>query len=90
MGLDVVEAVDKLTIRLLKGIIRIELVETRSINHTEQEIAKFLSRAFLIFFVQLHLELTQFLAHLFPDILTILPVEAHIAGFILYAIGLNQ
>ena len=36
MGLDVVEAIDKLTIGFLQGIIRIQLIETRRIDNRKE------------------------------------------------------
>lgn len=65
----IIEATDKLLVRLFEGIVRIEFIETGSIDDREEEISQFLGRLFLVFPSQFHLEFLQFFLHLIPYIL---------------------
>ena len=57
----IVETADKLLVGFLQRIIWIELIETGSIDHGEEEIAELLGRVFLIALGKFCLELCQFL-----------------------------
>ena len=90
MLLDIVKPLDKLTVRHLQSIVRIQLIESGCIDDGKKEITQFLCGILFILFIQFNLELIEFLTHLLPNILTFLPVEAHITGLILDSVGLDD
>ena len=90
MILNIVETPDEFLVCIFKGIVRIQLIESGGIDYREQKIAEFLRGAFFIVLLQFSLQFTQLFTHLSPDIPTVFPVEAHIPGLFLDAIGLDN
>ena len=80
MLLDIIETTYKLLVGMLERIVRIELVKTGCIDNREEEIAQLASGVFAVVSLQFGFQFIEFLAHLFPHVLTVFPVEAHIAG----------
>ena len=88
--LDIVEAAYKLPVREFKGSVGVEMIESACVDHTEEEVAKLAKGILLIAFLQLHLQFAEFFPHLVPHVAGILPVEAHIARLVLYAVCFYQ
>ena len=88
--LDIVKPLNKLPVRHFQGIVWIQFVEPRCVDNSEKEITQFFCRSFFVVFAQLHLEFVQFLTHLLPDILTLLPVKTDVPGLILDPVGLDD
>ena len=90
MLLDVVETADELLVRQLERIVGVQLVQAGCVDDGEQEVAELLGGTLAVLTLQLSLQLVEFLAHLCPDILLVLPVEAHVAGLVLDTICLDE
>ena len=75
---------------MLKGIVGVEVIEACCIDDAEEEVAQLVCRALLVALVELSLKLAEFLPHLVPHVLFLLPVEAYIPGLVLYAVGLDE
>ena len=90
MFLDIIKPFDKLPVRHLQRIIRVQFIQSRSIDDGEEEISQLLRRTLLVILVQFSLQFVQFLTHLLPHILTFLPVEAHVPGLVLNSVRLDD
>ena len=90
MLFDIVETADELRVGALQGVVGVELVEPGGIDYREEEVAQLVGAFLLVLALQLSLQLGQLLMHLVPHIFFLLPVEAHVAGLVLYAVGLDE
>ena len=66
------------------------MIKTCCVDNGEQEVAQFACRFFLVFTLQLGLQFIEFLTHFCPHVLLVLPIEAHIARLVLYAVCLDK
>ena len=90
MLLHIVEPSDELLVGFFQRIVGIEVVKSRCVDYAKQEIAQFLGRLLLVFAFQFGFQLVQFFAHSRPNVVLFFPIEAHVSGLILYAIGLDD
>ena len=90
MIFNIIESTYKLLVCQLQGIIGIDFIKTGCVDDTEQEIAKFFFRLFLVTLPQFLLQFRHFLTHFFPHITTVFPIESHVARLVLNAVCLYQ
>ena len=90
MLFDIVETTDKLLIRHLQRIVGIELIQSGGIDDSKKKITQLLLGLLLVFLAQLGLELIQLFTNLTPDVLLVFPIETHVAGLVLNAVGLDE
>ena len=89
--LHIIESADELLVGVFQGIIGVDVIETACVDQREQEIAILLVLPLLVaLFPQLRLQLVQFLLHLVPDVLWLVPVKAHVTGLFLNTVSLDQ
>ena len=62
------------------------MVKAGGIDHREDEITKFIKGTLLILFLQLASQFSNLLINLVPNILTLIPVEAHVPCLVLNAV----
>ena len=90
MLLYVVEAADELLVGVLQGVVGVDFVESGSVDKAEEHVAKLLLGLLLVHLLHLGLELANLFLHLLPHLTALLPVEAYVAGLVLYAVGLDE
>ena len=88
--LNVVETGDEFAVGTLQGVIGPHVVEACRIDEREEQVAKFFLTIHIAITLQLDLDLLEFLTHLVPNVLLVLPVEAHVGGLLLDALGLDE
>ena len=74
----------------LQSRVGIEFIQACCIYHREDEVAEFLRAALLVLALEFHLQFLEFLVHLRPHVVTMFPVETHVAHLVLYAISLYK
>ena len=84
--LDVVEAPHELEVGLLEGIVGTNLIESRGIDHGEEQVAEFGLFVASVFFSQLRLQFVEFFVDFCPYIFAVFPIEAYVCHFVLNTI----
>ena len=90
LTLYVSEATDELAVGLLKCRVGVQVIQSCRIDDGEYYVAQLPFRVFLVSLLQLRLEFFYLLKDLLPHVLALVPVKAHVAGLVLYAVGLYE
>ena len=90
LRLDIAKAADELSVRSLERIIWIDAVLASDVDDAEEEVTQLGFGVFCRARGDGLAKLTKLLVDLRPDILGLLPVEAHSACLVLYAVGLDE
>ena len=75
---------------MLQRVVGVEMIEACGVDDTEKEVAQLFGGVFLVLLLQLCLQFAHLLFHFVPHVLFLLPVKAHVACFVLNAVGLDE
>ena len=88
--LDVVEPGDKFAVGTLQGVVGANTIETGCIDEREEQVTELLLTVHCAVILQLGLHFTELFTDLVPNVFLLLPIKAHIGGFLLDTFGLNE
>ena len=86
----IVKAADKFFVGAFEGVFGVDVVEACGVDEAEKQVAKFGFHAVVVVVVYFGLKFGYLLFHFVPHLCTFFPIEADVAGFVLYAVGFDE